>query len=48
MQDGYPLEVEVDNHPGQRRFTMVGLPDAAVKESQERVQSALRSSVSGH
>ncbi len=41
--DGYPLEVEVDNHPGQRRFTMVGLPDAAVKESQERVQSALRS-----
>jgi len=42
--DGYPLEVEVDNHPGQRRFTMVGLPDAAVKESQERVQSALRSS----
>jgi magnesium chelatase family protein len=41
--DGFPLAVEVDNHPGTLRFTMVGLPDAAVKESRERVESALRS-----
>lgn len=39
-----PVTVEVDNFEGQptTRFTIVGLPDNAVKESQERVQSALR------
>ena len=38
------VTVEVDNYDqGQvQRFTIVGLPDSAVKESQERVQSALR------
>lgn len=40
--DGIPLSVEVDNHPGMNKFTIVGLPDAAVKESQERVSSAIR------
>lgn len=39
--DAYPLAVEVDIHPGQHTFTMVGLADLAVKESRERVRSAL-------
>ena len=42
--DGIPLAVEVDNHPGMNKFTIVGLPDLAVKESQERVGSAIRNS----
>ena len=42
--DAQPVIVEVDNFDaGQAaKFTIVGLPDNAVKESQERVQSALR------
>lgn len=42
--DGYGLAVEVDNYPGQVLFFMVGLPDPAVKESKERVGSAIRNS----
>ena len=42
--DGIPLSVEVDNYAGMFRFTMVGLPDMAVKESQERVSSAIKNS----
>jgi len=42
--EGIPLAVEVDNHPGQFNVFMVGLPDAAVKESEKRVQSAIRNS----
>ena len=42
--DGIPLAVEVDNHPGMNKLVIVGLPDAAVKESQERVDSAIRNS----
>lgn len=53
--DALPCEVEVDNNPlamgdesgeGGGRSMIVGLPDAAVKESVERVRSAL--SNSGH
>lgn len=42
--DAQPVIVEVDNfEAGQvAKFIIVGLPDSAVKESQERVQSALR------
>ena len=42
--DAMIVTVEVDNfESGQnQKFTIVGLPDSAVKESQERVQSALR------
>lgn len=38
------VTVEVDNYDGGQtpKFSIVGLPDSAVKESQERVQSALR------
>ena len=42
--EGIPLSVEVDNFAGMARFTMVGLPDLAVKESQERVGSAIKNS----
>jgi magnesium chelatase family protein len=36
------LEVEVDLSPGLPHFTIVGLPDAGVREARERVRSALR------
>ncbi|MDX9971885.1 MAG: YifB family Mg chelatase-like AAA ATPase [FCB group bacterium] len=42
--DGYQLGVEVDAYPGMVRFYLVGLPDAAVKESRERVGSAIKNS----
>ena len=41
--DAYRVEVEVDAGRGvQGLFTIVGLPDAAVKESRDRVQAALK------
>jgi magnesium chelatase family protein len=42
--DAYLVEVEVDLNPSRSdwNFTTVGLPDAAVKESRDRVRSALR------
>jgi magnesium chelatase family protein len=42
--DPYPVEVEVDLAMGLPAFAIVGLPDAAVKESRERVQAALKNS----
>ena len=36
------VEVEVDLVYGLPMFTIVGLPDTAVRESRERVRSALR------
>jgi len=42
--EGYPVEVQVDVSGGLPQFETVGLPDAAVKESRERVRSALRNS----
>src|SRR5512142_3439923 len=36
------VQVEADTAPGFPRFTMVGLPDSAVKESEARVRAALR------
>jgi magnesium chelatase family protein len=43
--DAYKVEVEVDAGRGvQGLFTVVGLPDAAVKESRDRVQAALKNS----
>ena len=38
------LQLEVDIARGARAFTIVGLPDAAVRESRERVESPLRNS----
>jgi magnesium chelatase family protein len=42
--DAYPVSVEVDVAFGLPRFTMVGLPDATVRESRDRVRSAIRNS----
>ncbi len=40
--DGVIIEVEVDYTNGQPGMTIVGLPDAAVQESRERVQTAVK------
>ncbi len=42
--EGVPVEVETDVNKGVPSYDMVGLPDAAVKESKERVRSALKNS----
>ena len=42
--DAYLVEVEVDIMQGLPTFTTVGLPEAAVKESKERVKSAITNS----
>lgn len=42
--DGVLVEVEVDVGGGQPGMVLVGLPDAAVQESRERVRSAIRNS----
>ncbi|MEW5734562.1 MAG: YifB family Mg chelatase-like AAA ATPase [Thermodesulfobacteriota bacterium] len=42
--DALPVEVEVDIAPGLPSFTTVGLPEASVRESRERVKSALTNS----
>src|SRR5437667_5249643 len=39
-----PVHVEVDVSFGFPAFTMVGLPDASVRESRDRVRSAIRNS----
>lgn len=40
--DGYIVEVEVDLARGLPQFALVGLPDAAVRESKERVRAAIK------
>jgi magnesium chelatase family protein len=42
--DAQIVEVEVDTGRGLPAFFIVGLPDAAVKESSERVRSAIKNS----
>ncbi len=42
--DGYPVVVEVDIGGGLPGFDIVGLPDAAVKESKDRVKSSIKNS----
>ncbi len=42
--DAYVVEVEVDIRQGLPSFTTVGLPEAAVKESKDRVKSAINNS----
>ena len=41
---GYPVAVEVNITNGLPGFELVGLPDAAVKESRERVRAAVKNS----
>lgn len=40
--DAHLVRVETDTAPGFPKFTMVGLPDSAVKESEARIRAALR------
>lgn len=42
--DGYIVKVEIDISQGLPAFDIVGLPDAAVKESKERVRAAIKNS----
>ncbi len=42
--EAFPVEVEVDSGWGDTLIVIVGLPDAAVKESRDRVATALGNS----
>ncbi|MEQ1731805.1 MAG: magnesium chelatase domain-containing protein [Vicinamibacterales bacterium] len=42
--EAFAVQVEVDVSFGMPMFTMVGLPDASVRESRDRVRSAIRNS----
>lgn len=42
--NGYSVDVETDLSNGLPAFTIVGLPDASIKESKERVRSAIANS----
>lgn len=40
--DGFPVQAEIDMHSGMPTYDIVGLADTAVKESKERVRSAIK------
>jgi magnesium chelatase family protein len=40
--EAHPVRVEIDTRPGLPQTHLVGLPDASVRESKERVRSAIR------
>lgn len=40
--NAFPVDVEIDISRGSPQFDIVGLPDAAVRESRERIRAALR------
>ncbi len=42
--EAFPVHVEVDTSRGMPSFELVGLPDAAVRESRDRVRSAVNNS----
>lgn len=42
--EAYPVEIEIDVAAGLPQVTLVGLADAAIKESKERVRSAIKNS----
>lgn len=42
--NAFPVDVEIEASKGMQSFDIVGLADAAVKESRERIRSALRCS----
>ena len=42
--DAYPVEIEIDIASGLPATNIVGLPDASVKESRERIKSAIKNS----
>lgn len=45
--NAFPVEVEIESSRGMQSFDIVGLADVAVRESRERIRSALRSSQIG-
>jgi len=42
--DSYPVDVEVDVSRGLPQFSIVGLPDMSVRESKDRIKSAIKNS----
>ena len=42
--DSFPVSVEVDVSQGLPQFSTVGLPDASVKESRDRIRAAIKNS----
>jgi len=42
--DGYRVDIEIDINAGLPKVEIIGLPDAAIKESSERVTSAVKNS----
>ena len=42
--EAYPIEIEIDVSPGLPAVTIVGMADTAIKESKERVKSAIKNS----
>ncbi|MBD3299815.1 MAG: magnesium chelatase, partial [Candidatus Moranbacteria bacterium] len=42
--DPIQVDIETDRTTGLHNFNLVGLPDASVKESKERVGSAIKNS----
>lgn len=42
--ESYPVSVEVDTSQGLPQFATVGLPDASVKESRDRIKAAIKNS----
>src|SRR3989338_4047326 len=42
--EAYPVEIEVDISEGLPAVTVVGLPDSAIRESRQRVKSAIKNS----
>ncbi|MFO7296331.1 MAG: magnesium chelatase domain-containing protein, partial [Clostridia bacterium] len=42
--EAIPVEIETHIESGMPRYTVVGLPDGAVRESRDRIWAALRNS----
>jgi len=42
--DAFPIEVEIDVSGGIPAFSVVGLPDASIRESRDRIRSAIKNS----
>lgn len=42
--DGYLVDVQVDVGAGMPKWEIVGLPDASIKESKERVRTSIKNS----
>ena len=43
--NAFPVDVEIETSKGTPSFDIIGLADTAIKESRERIRSALRASL---